>query len=212
MKIRDKKIGFTLAEVLFALLIVGVIAGMTIPSISKNIQNKMLATQAKKAYSSIQNAITQKITRGEGISSVANLLEIQNSPTDKIFHEDTKYKNLLKRDFELPKQNESNICTTGDGIAYGSIPISEGNCTMMIFFDVNGNQKPNVAGRDLFSVYVTNRGQLVDYGTCKKNDPTNTTNQFSDEDVLKMCTEGTHLSELTECTLLLERNNWNLSY
>ena len=42
---------FTLAEVLLTLMIIGVIAGMTIPALRKNTMNRTVATNLKKAYS-----------------------------------------------------------------------------------------------------------------------------------------------------------------
>ncbi len=53
---RFKK-GFTLAEVLITLGIVGVVAAITIPTISKNIQNAVLKNQFKKFYSTFSQAV-----------------------------------------------------------------------------------------------------------------------------------------------------------
>ena len=33
-----------------------------------------------------------------------------------------------------------------------------------IYIDVNGNRKPNEFGKDIFSFYITERGQLAPYG------------------------------------------------
>ena len=45
-----KKNAFTLAEVLITLAVIGVVSVLTIPNIISNYQNKVLATQLKKAY------------------------------------------------------------------------------------------------------------------------------------------------------------------
>lgn len=53
-----KSLGFTLAEVLITLIIIGVIAAMTIPTLLSNTKGKELEVGLKKAVSSINQAIT----------------------------------------------------------------------------------------------------------------------------------------------------------
>ena len=53
-----KKIAFTLAEVLITLGIIGVVAAMTIPTISSNIQHAVLKNQFKKFYSTFWQAVS----------------------------------------------------------------------------------------------------------------------------------------------------------
>ena len=48
--------GFTLAEVLITLGIIGIVASMTLPSLVAKHRKKVLHTQFLKAYSDIQNA------------------------------------------------------------------------------------------------------------------------------------------------------------
>ena len=52
----DMKKGFSLAEVLICLMIVGMIAAMTIPSIVFRYQEQITVTQLQKTYSTISNA------------------------------------------------------------------------------------------------------------------------------------------------------------
>lgn len=44
-----KKLGFTLAEVLLTLTIIGVVAALTVPNLMGAIEDKELASQAKKS-------------------------------------------------------------------------------------------------------------------------------------------------------------------
>ena len=53
-----KKSGFTLAEVLITLVIIGVIAAMTIPTLLSNTNKQETKTALKKAMSIINQAIT----------------------------------------------------------------------------------------------------------------------------------------------------------
>ena len=55
-----KKLGFTLAEVLITLVIIGVIAAMTVPTLMNNTQGKENATAFKKAISSMNQALTME--------------------------------------------------------------------------------------------------------------------------------------------------------
>ena len=48
-----KYIGFTLAEVLVTLGIIGVVAAMTMPSVVNNVEGKQLQSALKKGYSEI---------------------------------------------------------------------------------------------------------------------------------------------------------------
>ena len=54
--VQDDKFGFTLAEVLITLGIIGVVAAMTIPSLIQKYQEKVFVTGAKKFYSLISQA------------------------------------------------------------------------------------------------------------------------------------------------------------
>ena len=57
--------GFTLAEVLITLVIVGVIAAMTIPTLMNNTNNQELVSKLKKTYSTMAQA-TNRIIAEEG--------------------------------------------------------------------------------------------------------------------------------------------------
>ena len=55
-----KKLGFTLAEVLITLVIIGVIAAMTVPTLMNNTQGQENKTAFKKAISSMNQALTME--------------------------------------------------------------------------------------------------------------------------------------------------------
>ena len=58
MKFNNKKSGFTLAEVLVTLMIIGVIAAMTIPSLMQSTAQQEYKAAYKKAVSMINQAVT----------------------------------------------------------------------------------------------------------------------------------------------------------
>lgn len=53
----SRKFGFTLAEVLITLGIIGVVAAMTLPALVQNYQKQAAATKVKKFYNIINNAL-----------------------------------------------------------------------------------------------------------------------------------------------------------
>ena len=66
-----KKLGFTLPEVLITLAIIGVVAAMTIPTLSKNIQEREFLIAHKRINSMITNAITF-INANDGIKNATD--------------------------------------------------------------------------------------------------------------------------------------------
>ncbi len=62
-----EKLGFTLAEVLVTLLIIGVVAAMTIPGLRKTSEEAATAPIVNKAYSTIANATKAVETKEGGI-------------------------------------------------------------------------------------------------------------------------------------------------
>ena len=65
-----KKTAFTLAEILISLMILGVIASLTIPSLIQNTQKKEQVVQLKKGLSMINQAITMNYAlTGNDLSS-----------------------------------------------------------------------------------------------------------------------------------------------
>ena len=74
------KKGFTLAEVLVTLGIIGVVSAMTVPTLMQNYQRKSYVTQLHKVYNEFQQALVQYQTDKNalnlteaGLNSQANL-------------------------------------------------------------------------------------------------------------------------------------------
>ena len=69
----NKKHGFTLAEILISLLILGVIASLTIPSLIQNTQKKEEVVKIKKGLSVLNQAVAMdKALSGEDLSQYEN--------------------------------------------------------------------------------------------------------------------------------------------
>ena len=167
--------GFTLAEVLITLGIIGVIAAMTMPLIIQNIRGKILHTQLKKAYSTISQATQQLINDTQQIPNPQNYPNpeidflqplakyfnggIYCSKTecselfDKII---TTYKNYPKNTLfsgtgSIENCLDDGFITTNDSML---IAFDRGTCKsdrFLFTIDVNGDNKaPNALGHDFF--------------------------------------------------------------
>ena len=91
-KIRKYQGGFTLAEVLVTLGIIGVVSAMTIPTLMQNHQRKVYVTQLHKVYNEFQQAATAQITEGNAI----NLMEAG-------VRSDAAMKTFLQNQFKVVK-------------------------------------------------------------------------------------------------------------
>lgn len=170
--------GFTLAEVLITLGIIGVVAAMTLPTLINDKQNKELEAGFKKAYSILQAAFN-KMGYDEG-----QIINSENYPS-------WKFVDKFKTYFQDTCENNTNCNITinyGDYKSYnnghmelswlddGKIMLPDGMLIMIenpavnagrlyIYVDVNGLKKrPNRWGYDLFTFQVTNDGKLLPGG------------------------------------------------
>lgn len=66
VKFDNKKKAFTLAELLVAMLIFGVIASMLIPNVSQNAEKNLFITQLKKVQNDLQQAFLVMISENQG--------------------------------------------------------------------------------------------------------------------------------------------------
>lgn len=179
-----KKRGFTLAEVMIALGLIGVIASLTIPTFIANSRNKANASKLATTISAVENAFTSMIsaemandlteTDFGSDKSEANLgkfLKLDGSTTtlNSYYGTGSPFTTLSKagsqpavtRIFRTKNgafliYNDSAIAVPDDDSHLGSI----GQLTI----DVNGSAKPNVWGRDVFYFRVGNDGILYPAG------------------------------------------------
>ncbi len=174
-KVQKIKSAFTLAEILVAITILGIIAAVTLPTLNANIQKRSTITALKKSYNTLGQAL--KLMAVEEDADIRNSycgLNMNSTDTDimktcfgrwinqfsaerqKSFSETCdsdwcKYKvapnNLTK---ELNTATAGTIRTT-DGITYFFINGIQGD----ILVDTNGTLKgPNETGKDIFRFYV----------------------------------------------------------
>ena len=182
--------GFTLSELLMALTIVGVIAVLTVPVMMNNIHNKMFATQVKNMAATIEQlAQDQLIAHRTRDLSDTDFGDPDKLLTDKHFaitktcssssaakdcwktaatgKDKVTYKTLNKSTYTSGGMSGMAVILKNGVI----LSFSKGNDaeqalhggTIKGFFyvDINGNDKPNILGRDLFWFWITNKGHVV---------------------------------------------------
>lgn len=171
--------GFTLAEVLITLGIIGVVAAMTIPTLMNNIQDSEFHTAAKKAFSTISNATERIVYENSGTiwdNSSANSVIISKNMADEY----AKYFSFITEDTNDKIQSQTILCYKSnyacmppvsaryalllkDGMTLKfysdqscSNTLSTGNGARCgdVMVDTNGNKPPNMYGRDVFDFFI----------------------------------------------------------
>lgn len=172
------KKGFTLAEVLITLGIIGIVAAMTLPALIQKQQEKVIVSQLKEFYSIFQQALmSARNDNGDYYSEndrnafynyIKPYLKIQKDcGTEKGCFPDVIIKTLNGADWV-------NLDTYGN---YNKLILSNGALLQIyngpnwadeaeIRVDVNGFKNPNMLGRDIFYFSITNN-KIIPNGTKK---------------------------------------------
>ncbi|MDD3237089.1 MAG: type II secretion system protein [Candidatus Gastranaerophilales bacterium] len=145
---KRQKYAFTLAEVLITLVIIGVIAAMTIPSLLNNTNKQEYKTAFKKAVSSLNQAITLHYALdGETV----NDFDSSSTLLAGLFE---KRMNIISTTAGVSYASTKSdvVFYTADGISYGiKAQNPQGGCydqntdtpCFIVYVDVNGDKKPN---------------------------------------------------------------------
>lgn len=187
-----KKRGFTLAEVLVAMALVGVIASLTIPTFVSSSRNKANATKLATTISAVENAFTSMIasegasdlTETEIIDGNGEVYDLEKKLGEylkitKMGEVTPKYKKIGGTTLEEYKARNGFYLTKNGavlGFEYQKYkPINPNKLkeiTSSIKFgiaelviDVNGMQSPNTFGRDAFSFILGDDGSLYPAGS-----------------------------------------------
>ena len=158
-----KKFAFTLAEVLITLGIIGVVAALTLPSVIQNYQEKQLTTAWKKAYSDVANATLLMSQNNEDLSTEQKVGEAfaRYLQIDKVCeaHKGIE-QGCWRRGVYISKKGGGIVASDPTGYGGGAVCmlltsgttfcIDNGGNKGILYFDVNGINKPNTYGKDIF--------------------------------------------------------------
>ena len=191
--------GFTLAEILITLTVIGVVAALTIPSLLQNTNDAEFKTAWKKSFADLNQAV--KMAAADNGGSIADsclgsdLLSPQNCFIN-LFKPHLNYIKACNSDesngncwFDTYDSRPKYLNNSGTLITYrygvGFI-LNNGviidfwrenrvcNTTTArcgpIFIDVNGFKNPNVIGKDIFFVSIMD-GNILPYGANGAPDP-----------------------------------------
>lgn len=181
---RDFSLGFTLAEVLITLGVIGVVAVMTMPTLIENHKKKVTVEKLKTNYSIIQNVIeSSKNDNGDVVYWDFELDNEEFAETyiipylnsfQKVSYGGIGYYNVmtLKGDYK-------SIYWWGVPIYFlnneASIILKHGwnstNDDIFIVIDINGKKSPNIMGKDAFLFFLNKTtNQLLPFGAGNSRD------------------------------------------
>lgn len=165
---KNIKKGFTLAEVLITLGIIGVVAAMTMPSLVANYEKKRTATAVKKAYSELSQALKlAEVDYGD--------MEYWDYPDGADVEENKAFVNrYITPYYKGVTMLQDGMISDWTGISDTGINFISSNGTIFsgkpnstnafyVLIDVNGFKKPNKMGTDIF-YFATSTGKLMPDG------------------------------------------------
>lgn len=177
---RAEKIGFTLAEVLITLGIIGVVASLTIPILQNKSEEQQQKTAYKKAYSMAYQAVNK--ANGEYLYTGQPSSENPNIRRDnfKVFM--SQFKTVKKCE-----NNNNSACWNNTGEKFQNFwPIASGlafidssgmswsmisDNTNSVIVDTNGLKPPNQYGKDRFALSLRTQNNSLTEGIPVKIQP-----------------------------------------
>lgn len=227
------RLGFTLAEVLITLGVIGVVAAMTIPTLMSAYNRHVVETRLYKIHSTFMQGI-----RMAQANSDSNFT-VQNPTTGKedvngfswensklVF--DEYFAPAFKISHTYPKGTRFNVYSTDrttrvdggggnqttyhialiDGTVLGFTKVGGQNTRFYLDITINPTNKKLISGKDTFFIAYQDDG----YGNFKIYNPYT---RYSDEKLKEFCTSHTHRPALAIypsafCTALIVKNNFKI--
>lgn len=187
-----KKPGFTLAEVLITLAIIGVVATLAVPALNNSIQKNKVGPSLRKFISVMENA-NQRLLGDSDVITISSLLDVNDDwekTPDEYYQKISKYLLGVVRDYHIYMKNDHSFydyngsgypglydppnafqMQDGSEFKYYVRPrpaVHNGSYKGYIAeiqYDINGFEtKPNRDGKDMFHFYMDDNGTLVPFG------------------------------------------------
>ena len=176
-----KKRGFTLAEVMITVLIIGVVAAIILPTVMTKIGDITLENQRKKAQNVLSNGAKMLISQsgstnlkdtdlkrcGSDSNCIAGEVKKafkvigDNTSSDSIYNEDYTFKDPISAKV-WQDAGMNYVFATADGMLFGIYKNNKSYSTLTVYGDVNGGQSPNEGGRDFCVYTIGDTGSLAE--------------------------------------------------
>ena len=233
---RKRRVAFTLAEVLITLGVIGVVASLTMPTLIKNHEKRVIETQLAKTYSDLTNLMLRSqlendhFTTWDFSMSVPDIVDTYFAPyikltpcsryhngiSDKCFVTNGAFTtwyyptNTSKRG-EFAYTNSTvyhYLMNDGRAIAFWKEYHSDNNIFFFdIVVDVNGKKGRTVMGQDIFLFSLNNIWGITN--RLKVGHAGSLSENQSTEYLINNCLNmGPGTFTAGACTHLLERNGW----
>lgn len=167
------RFGFTLTEIMITLLITGVVASLTIPTIVNSTKEAEYYTSLKKAYSDLTQALNMAVAKNNGKMYVGTSYYSNPARTDfcnvmKCVKEDV-VENIFYKDYYGYKSGSSGwpgivagtaaaVLSNGQLLAFYTTDNCNNytiNACGEIIIDINGMKGPNMWGKDAYGFHIT---------------------------------------------------------
>ena len=148
-----RKCAFTLAEVLITLGIIGVVAAMTLPSVIQNYQKKITVERLKKTYSTLSQAVQMSVKDNDNIETWDFSLSTQEFMDKYVI---PYIKDIARENpsYEPARSSKKFALADGTTIEAWSWVHPRVKPFVELKVDINGNNKPNLVGRDIFFFHI----------------------------------------------------------
>lgn len=182
------KKGFTLAEILITLAIVGILASLTIPTLVSSNQKKVWANSLAKAVNTISNSLSLMISKdgSYGLTDSSLWKDVINGTDLKDALVEHLGKTMVITDGSYNVVPKTLYGEEKPGLLSDYVRLTtKGNITYFlligkdaevihnfnynewvadVIIDVNGEEIPNTIGKDIFGFLITDEGRLIPYG------------------------------------------------
>lgn len=195
---RGDRGGFTLAEIIIVIGVIGIVAEITIPSLIFNIQKQNWAVTLQKSYTNFNQALIKvsndygcigdlrctglfdsssqslqilggnvasyfKVAKNCGLNENQGCFSNSVAPNydgtgtrDTTYDQGTAYRFITADGVSISMFSSINNCSQVNGLTYLS------QVCGWVYIDVNGLNRPNNIGRDIFRFFITNgKGPLL---------------------------------------------------
>ena len=216
-----KKQAFTLSEVLITLSIIGIVAALTVPNMVNNYQKEAQAIQIRKAVNEMTNAVDLLMTE-EGKTkfsqtsvftgkqpdgspgSLTNFIKSHFKVAAEYNAFASKYKSISGAHSPFACDGSQFLLSNGVGLC-----VKTSNNQLHVYVDTNGQDKPNISGRDLFAYYVNSQGQVVGDNGSSSGSSTDEYGYSTGDSSGDTCLDGT---KGAGCLTRLMGSNWKMNY